>query len=104
MMVNLLAETLEDIKKNNYTESDIVFIGFEGSGECMTWQQFIVAADYSYDNGYGVAIVNAELIIGFADGAKMFRCEYDGSEWWELFRPFRMPQKLISNTKLKSLF
>jgi len=100
-MINLLAETIEDIKSSGRTPEEIIFIGSEISGHQCTWEEFKTLANRNYDNGYGSAEVAMDLIIVFSDGCKLHRGEYDGSEWWEIQKPFKRPE--VQHT-IKSLF
>lgn len=98
-VVNLLEETKEAIKASGHTQTDIVFIGSEKSGHRCTWAQFENLANRNYACGFGEAEVAVDLIVVFSDGAKMWRGEYDGSEWWEYSSPFVSPSvsRRISN-------
>ena len=89
--MNLLSETIKDIESSGHTTDDIVFIGSEKSGHSCTWEQFVSLADREYDSGFGSSEVATDLIIVFSDGSKMWRGEYDGSEWWEDSSPFQKP-------------
>ena len=89
--MNLLQETKEAIKESGHTEADIIFIGSENSGHQCTWEEFCVLADVEYDNDYGAQEVAQDLIIAFKDGQKLWRGEYDGSEWWNYSTPFKRP-------------
>lgn len=100
-MLNLKKETLEAIKNSGHQTADIIFIGSEESGHQCTWKQFAKLANRDYDDGYGGAQVASDLIIVFSDGAKMWRGEYDGSEWWEYSSPFKRPAE---NHPISSLF
>lgn len=81
-MMNLLIETLADLDLANKKPSDISFIGsLSGEYQC-TWDEFQELADVSYDNGYGAAQVALDLVIGFKDGTRLCRYEYDGAESW----------------------
>lgn len=91
-MANLLEETREAITNSGHTESDIVFIGSEKTGHQCTWDEFCVIANVEYDEGYGAAEVAQDLIIVFSDGQKLWRGEYDGSEWWEHSTLFKQPE------------
>ena len=101
--MNLLKETIECISLSGHNTSDITFIGSEESGHCCSWDEFTVLANEDYDSGFGASQVAEDLIIVFNDGQKMWRGEYDGSEWWELSVPFTSPlefkpiSKLITN-------
>ncbi len=92
-MSNLLDETVEIIVKNGYKHDDITFIGSEISGYSCSWTEFLVLANRTYDSGFGSQKVANDLIIVFNDGARMYRYEYDGSEWWEMSKPFIQPAK-----------
>lgn len=98
--MNLLKETQRDIEKNGYDTKDIVFIGSEESGHSCNWEQFQVLANREYRNGHGGTEVATDLIIVFSDGTLMSRDEYDGSEWWNFRKPFKMPEKKKEITNL----
>jgi hypothetical protein len=100
-MINLLNETKEAIKRSGHTIKNIIFIGSEGSGHSCTWEEFRDLANVEYDSGYGGQKVASDLIFVFEDGQKMWRGEYDGSEWWEFGSPFVMPENKLP---IKSLF
>ncbi len=91
-MGNLLEETKSAVKDSGHKISDIVFIGNEDGYGC-SWKEYKKLADVQYDRGFGAAAVATDLTIVFTDGATMYRGEYDGSEWWEYSRPFKIPQK-----------
>lgn len=90
-MSNLLKETKIAIKESGHTPTDVVFIGSEKSGHQCTWDEFTILANVEYDSGYGADQVATDLIIVFSDGQKMWRGEYDGSEWWNHSTPFVQP-------------
>jgi hypothetical protein len=100
-MTNLLEETKNAIKQSGHKPEDIIFIGSEESGHHCTWDLFCTLSDKEYYSGYGSPEVATDLIIVFSDGAKMWRGEYDGSEWWEYSTTFKMPKDLKS---IKQLF
>ena len=87
-MINFLKETKDAIKLSGHNENDVIFIGSEKSGHQCTWDEFCKIADFEYDNGYGAQMVAKDLIFVFKDGQKMWRSEYDGSEWWEYSTKF----------------
>jgi hypothetical protein len=91
-MTNLLKETINDIARSGHVPTDIVFIGSAGTGHECTWAEFCVLADIHYDSGFGSQKVATDLIIVFRDGTKMWRHEYDGSEYWDFSYPFKRPQ------------
>ena len=91
--MNFLEETKRAIEESGHKPVDIVFIGSEDSGHACSWQQFEALADAEYYNGFGASAVATDLIVVFSDGQKMWRGEYDGSEWWEYSSPFKMPEE-----------
>lgn len=99
-MTNLLEETMKDIESSGHTVADIVFIGSKNGEYRCSWEQFQALANVEYDAGYGAAQVALDLIIVFCDGQKMWRAEYDGSEWWEYSTPFFMPNESKPMNKL----
>ncbi len=92
-MVNLKDETIQMLEHLHQTPDDIIFIGNEYTGERCTWEQFCELADQDYDCSFGRAEVRRDLVIVFKDKYKLYREEYDGSEWWDIQQPFRMPQE-----------
>lgn len=81
-IINLWEETIEFLEENNYTWEDVIRIGNnEGYIKKSDFKKF--AKNYNYDNGYGIEYVPLDLIIE-GKGFKMFRGEYDGSEWWRI--------------------
>lgn len=89
--MNLLKETKEALKESGHKPTDIIFIGSEETGHQCTWDEFVKLANVNYDSGFGAAHVASDIKIIFRDGQTMYRGEYDGSEWWEFSRPFKMP-------------
>ena len=98
--MNLLTETIKDIKTSGHAIKDIVFIGSESSGHCCNWDEYKVVANIGYDSGYGAQEVAKDLIIVFSDGSQMWRHEYDGSENWDYSLPFIMPEVKKTLTKV----
>ena len=98
--MNLLEEKKEAIERSGHTIEGIIFIGSEGSGHQCTWNEFKKLANRDYDSGYGGQEVAHDLIIVFSDGFKMWRGEYDGSEWWEFSTPFKTPKEKKPITSL----
>lgn len=99
-MSNLLTETQQDIEASGHTPDDIIFIGSEDQGYSCTWDEFKQLANVNYNSGFGAAEVATDLIIVFADGSKMWRDEYDGSESWAYSTPFVMPSKKLPIKRL----
>lgn len=86
-MTNLLHETREAITNSGHSIEQISFIGSADGKYRMTWDQFTEVADAEYHSGFGGAEVATDLIVLFVDGKRMWRGEYDGSEWWEFDPP-----------------
>ena len=93
MLSNLLEETKFCIEASGHTVKEITFIGSQESGHSCSWEKFRLLADKTYDSGFGAQQVAKDLIIVFADGQKMWRSEYDGSEWWDFVKLFEQPEK-----------
>lgn len=82
MIVNLLEVTLKALEEEGLTFDGIVFISMDGYR--MTVDTFKeLAARTNYDSGYGEQEINSSLTIWGMNWV-MYRCEYDGSEWWEV--------------------
>jgi len=89
-MINLLAETIRDLKSAGKNPSDVVWVG---TITCKTtWEQFKTVADVNYDNGYGSAQVAQDLLV-VGRGWWLERHEYDGSEWWEFKETMKEPER-----------
>ena len=93
MRVNLLKETIEDLKANGRTEADVLWVGrnyidYKNYPNRVyvpyksTWEDFCSKADFFYDAGYGSPEIPMDLIVVGKD-FWLERHEYDGSEWWE---------------------
>ena len=98
--MNLLQETREAITASGHAENDIVFIGSEVTGHQCSWQAYCTLANIEYNSGFGAAEVATDLVIVFSDGQKLWRGEYDGSEWWEHSTPFVKPEQSLPITRL----
>lgn len=85
--MNLLEETKIDIERSGHTIADVAFIGSVDAAYSCTWDEFTNLADVEYDSSYGTSEIATDLIVLFSDGKKMWRGEYDGSEWWEFDAP-----------------
>lgn len=98
-MTNLLKETmkiLDDYKKDFY--QDVLWIGTCCGSYEMTKEDFLVEADFAYNNGYGGAEIFEALVIVGEDWW-LSRGEYDGSEWWDFNKKptlEKTPEKLNS--------
>ena len=92
--MNLLKDTKEFIEMLGYTPEDIIFIGSEQSGHSCSWDEYLLIANIDYKSGFGSQKIAHDLIIVFSDKSKLWRNDYDGSEWWEYSDTFKMPKKL----------
>lgn len=81
--MNLRMETAEILLANSKTAGDVRWVQFgRNPSFCCTFEEFVAAANFDYDNGYGGAEIDGALkVVG--DGWWLERGEYDGSEWWE---------------------
>lgn len=96
-----LTETIRAIKRSGHKIGDVVFIGSVQSGHSCSWTKFRRLADFTYDSGFGTSEVASDLVVVFKDGKKLWRGEYDGSEWWEFDSPLvKIPKKRNPITKL----
>ena len=112
--MNLLTETLDDMKEIGKTPDDVVYVKLtKNSG---FWREFDESypdeifidfdtfkelANREYDNGYGSNNVNQSTAILFNDNTVMHRWEYDGAEGWEYIKlsktsPKKYDKKLVS--------
>lgn len=76
---NLRDETLKQLELYKKTPSDIIFVtdGFNA----FTFNDFLELSNFTYDSGYGGAVVSLNLkIVG--DNWWFERYEYDGLESW----------------------
>jgi len=99
--MNLLHETIDDIKRSGHSLEDVVFIGSRESGHRCSWAEFEILADRQYYAGFGGQEVASDLEVIFSDNSSMRRIEYDGSESWEYSVPFVMPE---DSEGIKTLF
>ena len=93
--MNLLNETLQALRLNGKSESDVLFCEFEG---WFSFDEFKNMADFEYDNGYGGAEIANIKIVG--DNWWLERAEYDGSEWWGYKE---LPQKPLEKANVRDL-
>jgi hypothetical protein len=102
-MTHFLNETREAVKRSGHTPEDIFFIGSSDGVYGLTWDEFTEVAAFDYDSGYGSSEIPPDLIVVFTNGQKMWRGEYDGSEWWEYDSDSRVdyshPTKKITNLR-----
>lgn len=80
--MNLVKETIEDVEKNGYSESDIEWVGSKDGKYGMSWDSFKKAfGKIEYDCGYGGQEVAKDLVVVGNDWW-LERQEYDGAEEW----------------------
>lgn len=98
MAANLKDETIEVLREHGKTKDDVWWAGTEGREIPLVlfWQY----TDKIYDNGYGGAEVNSDLIV-VGDNWWLERHEYDGSEWWEYKE---LPQRPKEETYFNIIF
>lgn len=80
--MNLLQETLEDIRRVGKTPARVVFIGSADGKLGCTIEGFATLANFEYDEGFGAAHIPSDLVVLFDDNTWLSRHEYDGSEGW----------------------
>ncbi len=80
--MNLLQETVNDLKENGKTPADVRWVGRESINAKCSWDDFAKQANFEYDDGYGSEEIPGDLIVA-GDDWWLERAEYDGSEWWE---------------------
>ena len=99
--MNLLKETIDTIQEYNFTwPADVAYIKTRDWTICKDVEipisLFAEVADRNYNNGYGTAEVDQNLIIVMKTGDYFVRDEYDGAEGWE-FVPVQInPPKIIA--------
>jgi hypothetical protein len=87
--MNLLQETIDDLKFAGKTTDDILWIGTRDV--YFSWEDFKKVADTEYDGGFGSQKVAQDLMI-VGNGWYMDRHEYDGSESWSFHEPIQKPK------------
>ena len=80
--MNLLQETLDELKENGKTPADVRWVGRESVNAKCSWDEFAKQSDFEYYNGYGSAEIPGDLVVA-GDDWWLERAEYDGSEWWK---------------------
>ena len=80
--MKLVKETIEVIKEEGYSESDIEWVGSKDGKYGMSWDSFKEAFKrIEYDCGYGGQEVAKDLVVVGNDWW-LERQEYDGAEGW----------------------
>jgi hypothetical protein len=76
--------TIEYILKDNYTQEEK--------------KEFLESLNFEYDDGCGYQEIFG--VVWLNDFAWMRRAEYDGVEWWEIFKLPSIPEKLKSVSRI----
>ena len=98
--MNLLKETISDLRECGKTMQDVVWIGTTEVE--IPVEVFERLADKEYDSSYGWAEVATDLLV-CGDGWWLERHEYDGSEWWEFKEtPHRPSRKVVPKRVMNS--
>ena len=97
-MANLLRETLYVLEQYDKKPSDVLWVGT--LDKYMTWEDFVKKADFDYDDDYGRAEVNEDLMV-VGKNWWLERVEYDGSEWWRFKKRVRKPKNYDADIKLE---
>jgi len=83
--MNLLNETLSELRRKNLNPSDVEWVGSEDGDYAIDWAAFEKMANFDYDCGWGSQKVARDLVIVGSDWW-LSRYEYDGSEGWAFHR------------------
>jgi hypothetical protein len=96
--MNLLEETIQDLKDRKRQPSDVLWVGTRKAW--FTWEDFeALAKTAEYDDGFGSQQVAQDLMIMGKD-FHMDRHEYDGSECWHFHTQIEKPSRQIKPTAL----
>ena len=87
--MNLLKETLEILKENGKSITDIKWIGGDDWSLSPDEVDIKTVINFDYDDGFGWVEIEEDFVV-VGDDWWLERHEYDGSEWWE-FKT--LPQK-----------
>lgn len=97
-MQNLYNETIDILKENGKTESDVIWFGHLFSDyEAVEYprEKFKEFLNFKYDKGYGLSEVDEHLCVVGHDWW-LERHEYDGLEWWE-YKTLPNRPKIVTN-------
>ena len=78
-MINLLQETLDELKANGKTPDDVRWVGTDDA--YFDWQQFTSWGNFSYSNDFGKTEIDLELVV-VGDDWWLERSEWGGAEAW----------------------
>lgn len=77
--MNLKKETLKILERYGKTPKEVSYV--TDGQKYISFDEFLAAADFNYDNGYGGNEISLSLKVVGHD-FWLERSEYDGSEWW----------------------
>lgn len=84
--MNLIKETIEELKENHLTSDDVRWVGSKDGKYGMSWDSFKETfKNIEYDCGYGYQEVAKDLVV-VGNGWWLERREYDGAESWSFKR------------------
>jgi hypothetical protein len=100
-LANLLNQTTEVLEQNGKSPRDVRWVGVPGKW-ATSWQEFAAHSDFEYDDSYGGAEIEEELLV-VGDDWWLERGEYDGSEWWAFKTMPQGPENLVDHITDKHL-
>lgn len=107
---NLKNETLKELKEHNKKPTDVVFVGFSYKDKLykVSFEEFLIAADFKYDSSFGGIEINPTLMI-VGNDFWLERHEYDGSEWFEFktlpnIKDYKQLHTELTQDMLKEIF
>lgn len=81
--MNLLTETILEIKENGHLISDVGQVVDTVTGQSCSWMKFRSLSNIEYNDCHGPIEILGSLVIEFSCGSRLERRELDGSEWWD---------------------
>ena len=107
---NLKNEILKELKEHNKKPTDVVFVGFDYKDEFyrVSFEEFLIVADFKYDSSFGGVEINSTLMI-VGNDFWLERHEYDGSEWFEFktlpnIKDYKQLYTELTQDMLKEIF
>jgi hypothetical protein len=82
MFTNFVQDLLTAITRAGKKEEDVLYIADMDSYASLS-EVLEQCSDLTFDDGYGVAEVNIDLVVMFSDGSWLARVENSGLEQWE---------------------
>lgn len=100
MKTNFLIELMKVLAENNKNVHDIKWVGTKDY--LLDIEDFYKHSDFDYDSGYGLEVINTDLLV-VGDDWWLERATYDGSEWWEFKTlPVKPKAMLDAKTNIKT--